>query len=719
VELRLLRLPNRRQPAADRDRKRPRLTPPTTRIDIVRDTYFGTTVEDPYRWMEDWKGEELQAWVKAQAAYSRSVLDTLPERDVLATRIAQLNDASPILSNLQLAGGCAFYLRRDPGENLPKLIVRATMDASETVLVDPNTFGDAVHTAIDWYSPSPDGRRVAFGTSQGGSEQSMLQVIDVDTQALHDLRIPGTIFNAVMWCDDGRSFTYHRLRERAAGAPETERYFDSCTYLHQLGDDPAHDRKVFGRDVSVEIEIAHADRPFISISPASDWIIGVVVHSVFGQLSLYAAPRSVLLHPTTTPWTKIADVSDGIVWFDIHGDQLYLRTHKDAPRFKIIRISLAAPDLPRAEVIVPEGRAVLQDFKVVGENVLTRSLDGGIWRLQRVYIGDPAGPGDVETVPLPFNGTITGGASDPTATTVLLQMTSWTVSPRVYRYDTVTGAIDDTGWLAPSPIDFSDIEAHELHVPSKDGTEVPLSLIHRKGIRHDGNNPTLLIAYGAYGLTIEPAFLPTMRVWYDRGGIYAVAHVRGGGEYGETWHKAGQKLNKQNSIDDFIACAEYLIAQGYTRPEKLAGQGTSAGGIVIGGALVQRPDLWAAMIIRVGVTNTLRNEVTESGAVNVAEHGSVTDEDGFKALLSADAYLQVKDGVAYGAVLLTTGLNDPRVVLWQATKMTARLQTATSSGKPVLLRVEEHGGHGFGSTRGQDDAETADRLAFLLSQFGI
>src|SRR5262249_10921275 len=260
--------------------------------------------------------------------------------------------------------------------------------------------------------------------------------------------------------------------------------------------------------------------------------------------------------------------------------------------------------------------------------------------------------------------------------------------------------------------DFSDIEAHELHVPSKDGTEVPLSLIHRKGIRQDGTNPTLLVAYGAYGLTIEPAFLPTMRVWYDRGGIYAVAHVRGGGEYGETWHKAGQKLNKQNSIDDYIACAEYLIAHGYTRPQKLAGQGTSAGGIVIGGALVQRPELWAAMIIRVGVTNTLRNEFTESGAVNVAEHGSVTDEEGFRALLRADAYVQVKDGMAYPAVLLTTGLNDPRVVLWQATKMTARLQAASSSGKPVLLRVEEHGGHGFGSTRGQGDAETADRLAF-------
>jgi prolyl oligopeptidase len=293
-------------------RRMPRMTLPTARIDIVRDTYFGTTVQDPYRWMEDWKGEELQAWVKAQAAYSQWVLDTLPERDALATQIAQLNDASPTLANLQLAGGRAFYLRRDLGESLPKLIVRATVDASEAVLFNPNTLGTAVHTAIDWYSPSPDGRRVAIGTSQGGSERSSLQVIDVDTQTLYDLGIPGTIFNAVMWLDDGSSFTYHRLREPAAGVPETERYFDSCTYLHQLGDDPAHDLKVFGRDVSVGIAIAHADLPGIYFTPGSDWIIGVVVHRVFDQVSLYAAPRSALLDPTTTPWTRIADVTDAV-----------------------------------------------------------------------------------------------------------------------------------------------------------------------------------------------------------------------------------------------------------------------------------------------------------------------------------------------------------------------------------------------------------------------
>jgi prolyl oligopeptidase len=235
-------------------------------------------------------------------------------------------------------------------------------------------------------------------------------------------------------------------------------------------------------------------------------------------------------------------------------------------------------------------------------------------------------------------------------------------------------------------------------------------------LKLDGNNPTHLTGYGSYGITIDPTFLPTTLAWYERGGIYAIAHIRGGGEYGEEWHKAGQKLNKQNTIDDFIACAEYLIAQKYTRPEKLSGEGTSAGGIPSGGSLVKRPDLWSVMVIRVGVTNTLRSEVSENGPPNVPEFGSVSSEDGFKGLMIVDSYHKVKDGTKYPAVLLTTGLNDPRVVVWQATKMAARLQAATSSDKPILLRVEEQGGHGMGSTKQQMEAELADKLAFLLQQ---
>jgi prolyl oligopeptidase len=258
-----------------------------------------------------------------------------------------------------------------------------------------------------------------------------------------------------------------------------------------------------------------------------------------------------------------------------------------------------------------------------------------------------------------------------------------------------------------------------VHVPAKDGTLIPLSIIHKRGLKLDGNNPTLLTGYGSYGLPYPCAFSANMFSWYERGGVYAVAHIRGGGEYGKEWHLAGQMLNKHNTIEDFVACAEYLVEHGYTRPERLAGEGTSGGGIPSGGALVRRPDLWAVMVMRVAVTNTLRFELTENGPPNIQEFGSVTTEDGFKGLLITDSYTRVQDGVKYPAVLLTTGLNDPRVVTWQATKMAARLQAATTSGKPILLRVEFQAGHGLGSTRQQVNEEFADRLAFLLEQMGV
>jgi prolyl oligopeptidase len=273
--------------------------------------------------------------------------------------------------------------------------------------------------------------------------------------------------------------------------------------------------------------------------------------------------------------------------------------------------------------------------------------------------------------------------------------------------------------LAPPAVDFSAIVAHELHAPAADGTMIPLSIIHREGLQRDGANPTLLLVYGSYGMVLSPAFLPELLAWYERGGVLAVAHVRGGGEYGRAWHEAGRLLNKERTIGDFIACAEFLIDQGYTRPGRLAGMGGSAGGIPTGGALVRRPDLWAAMIMQVAATNPLRLEFSENGPVNVPEFGSVTTAEGLRALQIIDSYGRVQDGVAYPAVLLTAGLNDSRIPVWQATKMAARLQAATSSGKPVLLRLDREAGHGMGSTKRQQDAELADCLAFALGQMGV
>jgi prolyl oligopeptidase len=299
-----------------------------------------------------------------------------------------------------------------------------------------------------------------------------------------------------------------------------------------------------------------------------------------------------------------------------------------------------------------------------------------------------------------------------------LELTSWTKSPLWYALS-ANGTAHDTHIVPPSPVDFSKIESEEVKAKSADGTIVPLSIIHQKGIVTDGSRPTWLEGYGSYGITLDPTFRPTMLAFLEQGGIFAVAHVRGGGEYGEDWHNDGRLLTKQHTIDDFLACAQYLIDNKYTLTTKLAGEGTSAGGITIGGAITQRPDLFAAALIRVGDSDTLRSELMESGPANIPEFGTVKQPEGFKALLAMDAYQHVKANTAYPAVLLTTGVNDPRVAPWQAAKMTARLQASTNSGKPVLMRVDYDAGHGMGSTKSQRDAEFADEVAFLFWQFGL
>jgi prolyl oligopeptidase len=685
---------------------------PVARIEVVRDTYFGTTIEDPYRWMEDWQSEEFRSWITAQAASAKTYLEALPQREALLARIAQLRADSPYLYDFQVAGGRAFYLKRDIGDDLPKLIVRRGPTEAEKILLDPSRIEGGVPTAIDWYFPSQDGRHVAYGLSQGGSENSVLHVLEVESGQILNLAISRTSYTHVDWLEDNRSFVYLRFPELPADAPVTDRYKNSKTYVHRLGNDPEQDPVVFGQGASTGVEIAPDDYPQLIISPASDWMLGVVVHGDLTEISIYAAPRAMLTDPANCRWTKIADVDDAVTGYAFIDDTIYLRTHKDALRYKVIATSLEHPDLTNAAVIVPESEMVIEDIRIAGDFLLTCDLDGGIGRIRRFKRSD----GESEQISLPLEGKIGEWTNQTASSDIMVLLSSWTVSPRLYRYSTPSGEMTDTGWYPPSPADFSEVEAHEVLVPARDGTLIPLSIIHKKGLPLDGKNPTILRGYGSFGIAIHPLFAPSMLAWYERGGIMALAHIRGGGEYGKEWHLAGQKLNKQNTIDDFIACAEYLVQQQYTSPARLAGEGGSAGGIPTGGALVQRPDLWAAMVMHVPAVNALRNEFTENGPPNIPEFGSVTTEDGFKSLQIIDAYSKVKDGGKYPAVLLTAGFNDPRLVIWQPAKMAARLQAATASGKPVLLRVEFHAGHGLTSTRKQGDEELADMFAFLLQQ---
>ncbi|MEO6891643.1 MAG: prolyl oligopeptidase family serine peptidase [Ktedonobacteraceae bacterium] len=484
---------------------------------------------------------------------------------------------------------------------------------------------------------------------------------------------------------------------------------------HRLDEDVHSDLPVFGRGINPLVEMAREDAPYLATSALSDWVIGRIEHGDRRELTVYAVLRAQLNERETCPWQKIADIEDEVTDFAFTGDTIYLLTHKDAPRYKVLATSLREPDLARASVIVPESEAVVEALLTAGGSLLTLDLAGGSARMRHVHLSS----GEIAPVALPFNGTIREWMHDEANGAVFFKMESWFVAPRAYRYDTGNGLIEDSELIPPSPLDMSAMEVHEVFAPAHDGTQIPLSIMYKKGLTLDGNNPTILEGYGSYGISLRALFQGSMLAWFERGGVYAVAHIRGGGEYGDAWHKAGQMLNKHTTIEDFIACGEHLVKQGYTRPERLVGQGGSAGGIPTGGALVRRPDLWAAMLMYVPVTNTLRSEFTENGPPNIQEFGSVTTEDGFRDLAITDSYTRVQDGVAYPAVLLTGGFNDPRVVVWQPAKMAARLQAATSSRRPVLLRVEYQGGHGIGSTRTQDDELLADVLAFALEQCSL
>ncbi len=463
------------------------------------------------------------------------------------------------------------------------------------------------------------------------------------------------------------------------------------------------------------MKVTEDDFSVLGYSPgAPNYLLGLVIHGVQREIDVYvtAFDSSASWKPV---WKKAVDAADDVTGFDLHGDSLFLLSHKDASRFKVLRTSLGNPDLAHATTIVPASEVVIVGISAAGDALYIQDLDGGIGRLRRL----PYDSGKIQAVKLPFDGAIQSLATNPTEAGAWLELTSWTKSPLWYALDAGSGKLTDTGLVAPSPVDYSEIVSEEVKAKSADGTMVPLSIIHKRGMAMDGSHPTWLEGYGAYGITLDPTFRPTMLAFFEHGGVFAVAHVRGGGEYGEDWHLAGQKLTKQHTIDDMLAGANYLIEHKYTSPAHLAGEGTSAGGITIGGAITQRPDLFGAALIRVGDSDALRSELMASGPANIPEFGTVKEPDGFKALYAMDAYQHVKPNTAYPAVLLTTGANDPRVAPWEAAKMTARLQASTDSGKPVLLRVDYDAGHGLGSTKTQNDELLADELAFLFWQLGV
>jgi prolyl oligopeptidase len=692
--------------------------PPVAPVEDVTNVYFGTAVVDPYRYLENLSDPRVMAWLKAQNDYTHFLLDRIPGRGALRARIQELDNAvaARVDDVRRLPAGRYFYLKRLPQDNMFKLYMREGLTGRETLLFDPEKFARAAGKpfAINYYEPSPDGNHVACGLSAAGSEDAVIHVLETATRKEVDTPIDRAQYGGINWRPDGKSFFYNRLQKMESGMPETERYQKSRVYLHTIGADADQEPPVFGYEISPRVQMDPADDPFINTMPDCKYALGVIEHGTRQEVTLYAAPLASVGKPNT-PWRKICDVGDDVTDFAVKGKEIYLLTHKDASRFKIIATSLAKPDVATARTMVPAGNAVITGLGVARDALYVQLRDGGLGRPLRVPFH-----GKDEPIKLPFDGSVTLMALDSRLTGAWLDMGSWTRAGQIYEYNPRTEKITNTGLQPLGKFDAPDnLESVEVKAGSYDGEMIPLSIVYRRGIKLDGSNPTLLWGYGAYGISQDPVFGPALLAWYEKGGVFAIAHIRGGGEYGEDWYKGGYQQTKPNTWKDFIACAEYLIQHKYTSASKLAGEGGSAGGILIGRAITERPDLFGAAIIQVGCLDMLRIETTPNGVPNIPEFGSVRTEDGFKGLYEMSSYAHVQDGIKYPAVMLTTGINDPRVEPWQSAKMTARLQAATTSDKPILLRVDYEAGHGIGTTKKQNEEQRADVWAFLLWQFGL
>ncbi len=695
--------------------------PPVAPVRDVVDEHYGVKVHDPYRYMENMDDPEVQEWFKGQADYAQEVLSQIQDREALYTRIKELDGGKPfrVSSIIRKENGSMFYKKLVTGENLPKLYRRGK-DGVEKLLVDPEIIEsvDGQHFSVEAYKPSPDGKYVVYGLAMGGSEETVLHIMNVETgeKLSETINRIETAYNSPWWLPDGSGFLYCRRQLLPPDAPETEVYKNTKTYFHGLGDDPENDRVVFAKGLSGKVKMLDVDFPSIYIPPGSKYAVGKIKHGDTNEITLYTTLIK-NLKKSRISWKKICDASHIVEDYAVYGETIYLLTAKDTPRYKVVKTSLAKPSFSRAKVVIPESEMVIEYIAATKDALYAGVMDGGFNRIVRIEHGSA---GQAETLEMPADaaGYITAGS--PAMKGILVYTNNWTKGSLIYEYDPVSKTYTDTGLMPKGT--FDDVPGYvsrEVKVESHDGVMVPLSILHKQDLPMDGNNPTLVVGYGSYGSSIGVSFSPTRLAWFEKGGVLAIAHVRGGGEYGKEWHLAGRMLNKPNTWKDFIACAEYLIREGYTSKERIAGQGGSAGGILIGRSITERPDLFAAAVINVGDLDAIRFETTTNGVPNIMEFGTVTEEDGFRGLHAMSAYHHVEDGTDYPAVLLTHGINDPRVEPWMSGKMTARLQAASSSGEPVLFRVDYDAGHGIGSTRDQYLQQLADTWAFLFWRFGV
>lgn len=683
------------------------------------ETFHGITVPDPYRGLEKGDDPAVTAWTDAQNARTHGYLDALPQRAAIACDLKRLEGQSASYGYLAAAGGRLFAMLRDPARPQAMLVsLPASADpAGRKIVLDPAAADPSGLTSIDWFVPSPDGAKVAVSLSRGGSEEGVLHILDTVTGREAEAPIAGVQYPTggghMAWAGDGQGFWYTRYP--GADAPAEEQHFNLKVYFHRLGADAAHDPLVLGPADGVEREA----EIFFDNRHGRPTAIALVQRGNSGAWSFYVlAPGK--------PAVRLSKYEDGVVYATQGADgAVYGISYRDAPNGKIVRLKppFTPGGLARAPVIVPQGKAAIQsggaeshlpDLTLNRSRLFVRRVLGGpqqvaVYSLAGKAVGrlplpDPAA--NQEVIALPAGG-------------VLFDAVTYLKPPYFARW-TPTGKVLATGLRETAQVSFPDAEVRRVFAPGRDGTNIPITLVMKRGLKLDGSHPVLMYGYGALGVNGSPFFVGAVRrIWLDAGGIYAEANVRGGSEYGEAWHRAAMLTRKQTSFDDFADAARYLETAGYTSPGKMAVYGGSAGGLLVGAAITQHPELFRAAAISVGLFDMIRWRLDPNGVFTEPEFGSVNNLGEFKAMLAYSPYHNVRKGVAYPGVLLISGDNDNRVSPWQSRKFAAALQAASASPWPILLRTSRSAGHGFGSSVDEITAQRADQYAFLMDQLGM
>lgn len=686
---------------------------PSTKMEDSTDTYFDVTYHDPYRWLEHIETPAVETWFKQEANYTDSILNNINGRDALIAEWKQLDKLRPaVIGTFAYENGRLFYRKTLPGESVGKIYYKQGTDGQEQLLFDPTTFIPGKTLSVQSISPSYDGKKLAIAYAEQGAELPVIKILDVDSkQFLKDSLYPAQFGS---WTYDNNAFLYAWIKSADSKDPTSR--LNSKTKLHTLGADVNSDIDYFSNASYPNLHIDPSVYPYVFLDEDSKNYIFSGEGSVQNEMKMYYAPMTEFNAPKID-WKVLCMPSDKIVrGLVIKDDDVYAITYNNAKNYKVVATNLKHPDWNNATTVAAEQADKTIESLAYSKDYMFITYSDGINNFISKYNFTTKKTTEVK---LPFSGTVGITCFDTKLNNCIVDITSWNKPYTEFDYNAETDAFTPGSFNKPVvyPAPYQNLVTEEVQVKGHDGVMIPLSIIHKKGIKMDGSNVCLMDSYGAYGISMTPFFSVRENALAVRGVVVAIPHVRGGSEKGEAWYRAGYKTTKHNTWDDFISCAEYLIDKGYTSSKKLAGTGTSAGGVLISRAITTRPDLFAAAICNVGCANAMRLEFSANGPVNIPEFGTVKDSVECKALYEMDGMQHVVNGTKYPAVICVGGWNDPRVVAWQPGKFAAALQNASTSGKPVLLKINYDNGH-FTEDKNVTFSNFANQYAFILWQCG-